>query len=122
MDIRPVAGNTSPPPMAEKPAPVRRDAVEAALSAVAVEAANESAASRAISDEKLDQAISSINNVFSARAQELAFTVDKESDRTIVTVIDKNTKEVIRQMPSREALEIAKALDRLQSLLTKQTA
>jgi flagellar protein FlaG len=37
-------------------------------------------------------------------------------------VVDKDTNEVIRQMPSREALEIAKALDKLQSLLARQTA
>lgn len=124
MDIKSFV-NTMPPPVADKPAPspvARKEAVDA-LSAAAVEALQESAAVKAaISEEQLDEAVSNINNVLSVRSQELEFTVDKESERTIVTVIDKNTKEMIRQMPSREALEIAKALDRLQSLLTKQTA
>lgn len=124
MDIKSVAA--MPPPGADK-APAasaaRREAVETMMNTSAVEALQESAAVRAsIGEEQLDNAVSSINNVLSMRSAELEFTVDKESDRTIVTVIDKNTKEVIRQMPSREALEIAKALDRLQSLLTKQTA
>lgn len=123
MDIKSFAAPM--PPVADKPAPApvaRREAVET-FNAAAVEALQESAAVKAaISEEQLDNAVSNINNVLSLRSQELEFTVDKESERTIVTVIDKNTKEVIRQMPSREALEIAKALDRLQSLLTKQTA
>ena len=121
MDIKSFAN--SMPPVAEKPAPVARKEAVDTLHAAAVEALKESAAVKAaISEEQLDNAVGSINNVLSLRSQELEFTVDKESERTIVTVIDKNTKEVIRQMPSREALEIAKALDRLQSLLTKQTA
>jgi flagellar protein FlaG len=120
MDIRPVAGNTVSAPMADKPAPaVRKEAVGAVVHAAAVEAAKDA---RAVDSKQLDEAVSNINKVLSVRSQELEFSVDKESDRTIVTVLDKNTKEVIRQMPSREALEIAKALDRLQSLLTRQTA
>lgn len=70
----------------------------------------------------VDEAVKNINTVLSVRSQSLEFTVDEESNRTIVSVIDKETQEVIRQMPSREALEIAKALDQLQSLLKKQSA
>lgn len=125
MDIKSFASSMAP--VADKPAPApapvaRKEAIET-LNAAAVAALEESAAVKAaISEEQLDNAVSSINTVLNVRSQELEFTVDKDSDRTIVTVIDKDTKEVIRQMPSREALEIAKALDRLQSLLTKQTA
>lgn len=123
MDIKPVGGNALQAPMADRPAPIaRKDSADAVISAAAVEAVKDSAASKPVDSEQLETAVSNINKVLSVRSQELEFSVDKESDRTIVTVLDKNTKEVIRQMPSREALEIAKALDRLQSLLTKQTA
>ena len=74
------------------------------------------------SEEQVSEALESINNALQVRSQDLQFSVDKDSARTIVTVTDKSTKEVIRQMPTREAMEIAKALDRLQSLLAKQTA
>jgi len=40
----------------------------------------------------------------------------------VVKVVDKETKEVIRQMPSKEVVELAKALDKLQGLMIKQTA
>jgi len=72
--------------------------------------------------EQLQQAVKNINTVLQARSQDLEFSVDSESERLIVTVTDKDTKEVIRQMPSKEAMEIAKALDHLQSLLISQTA
>ena len=40
----------------------------------------------------------------------------------IVKVVDRETREVLRQMPTQEALEIAKALDRTQGLLIKLEA
>lgn len=72
--------------------------------------------------EQLSLAVKNINTVLQSRSQDLEFSVDRDSERLIVTVTDKDTKEVIRQMPSKEAMEIAKALDHLQSLLIRQTA
>ena len=71
---------------------------------------------------QLSQAVKNINTALQTRSQDLEFSVDSDTSRLIVTVTDKNTKEVIRQMPSKEALEIAKAIDHLQSLLIRQTA
>lgn len=76
----------------------------------------------ATADERLSQAVESINTALQARSPELEFSVDSDSERMVVKVIDRDTKEVIRQMPSEEALEIAKALDRMQSILIRQTA
>lgn len=72
--------------------------------------------------EELDNALASINKTLQERAPGLEFSVDSESNRAIVKVVDMETKEVIRQMPSREVMEIAKALDKLQSLMARQTA
>ncbi len=74
------------------------------------------------STEQVAQALKSINAVLQTRSQDLEFSVDNDSAQMIVKVTDKTTHEVIRQMPTKEALEIAKELDRLQSLLKPQTA
>jgi len=71
---------------------------------------------------ELDESLRNINKSMQALSQELEFSIDPDTDRTIVKVVDQRTKEVIRQMPSVEALEIAKALDRLQGLLIRQQA
>jgi len=55
-------------------------------------------------------------------ANDLEFSVDAESGRVLLRVRDKETQELIRQIPSEEMLAIADALDRLQGLLLKQTA
>lgn len=52
----------------------------------------------------------------------LQFSIDEDTGKTLVKVIDLQTKEVIRQIPSQEAIDIAKALDKLQGLLIHNKA
>ncbi len=52
----------------------------------------------------------------------LDFSIDDNSGKTIVRVTDKESGELIRQIPSQEMLEIARSIDRLQGMLVKQTA
>ena len=72
--------------------------------------------------DQVAEAVRNINKTMQALSQDLEFSVDADSNRTIVKVVDQQTKEVIRQMPTAEALEIAKALDRVQGLLIRQKA
>jgi flagellar protein FlaG len=71
---------------------------------------------------QLNDAVKSINATINALSPNLEFTVDSDTERTVVKVIDKQTNEIIRQLPTPEALEIAKAVDRLQGLLIRQKA
>jgi flagellar protein FlaG len=73
-------------------------------------------------EEQVKQALKSINELLKTRSPDLEFSIDRDSDRAIVKVVDKETQEVIRQMPSEDALQIAKALDRLQSMLIREKA
>ena len=54
--------------------------------------------------------------------QNLLFSIDEDTERTVVKVVDAATDEVIRQIPSEEVLAIAKALDKLQGVLIQQKA
>ena len=72
--------------------------------------------------EKVKQAVQNINKSLQSMSRDLEFSVDSDSNRTIVKVVDSKTKEVIRQIPSQEALEISKALDTVRGLLIKQQA
>ena len=127
MELRPTSANTNPgaaPVLVAKYTQAAQTPPSAGVSAPAPvqSAAAVKRAEAPPSEEQVTDALESINTALKERSQALQFSVDKDSARTIVTVTDTNTKEVIRQMPTREAMEIAKALDRLQSLLTKQTA
>ncbi|MEM5431806.1 flagellar protein FlaG [Cupriavidus oxalaticus] len=52
----------------------------------------------------------------------LRFEIDKDTNRIITKVIDKETGDLIRQMPTEEVLRIARAMDKLQGLLVSKTA
>lgn len=54
--------------------------------------------------------------------RDIQFSLDQDSGRTVVKVIDKETKDTLMQFPSEEALSIAKSLDKLQGLLVRQKA
>nr|WP_315221625.1 flagellar protein FlaG [uncultured Duganella sp.] len=75
--------------------------------------------------EQLKEAVSRLNKASLDKSQGLEFSIDNDSKRTVVKVIDQTTKEVLRQIPTPEALEIAKALESKSStagLLIQQTA
>jgi len=76
------------------------------------------------SPEKLDvkQAVEKISEFVSSRQSELSFSIDDASGSQIVKIMDTQTKQVIRQFPSEEAVAIAQALDKLQGLLIKDKA
>lgn len=44
---------------------------------------------------------------------QVQFTIDKDLGRTIVRVIDTETKKVLRQFPSEEMIAIARNIDRM---------
>ena len=75
-----------------------------------------------VSQQKLNEALESINKAMREQSTNLEFEVDGESDRTIVRVVDQKTGDVIRQVPTKEAMEIAKSIDRMQSLLVNYKA
>lgn len=72
--------------------------------------------------EALDEAVKAANDFVKPFNNALNFSVDQESQTTVVKVIDQSTKEVIRQIPSEEMLALAKALDTMKGLLIQQKA
>jgi flagellar protein FlaG len=71
---------------------------------------------------ELKTAVEKLNQSMTASSQDLQFSVDEDSKKTVVKLIDRTTHEVLRQMPSKEALEIAKSLDKAMGKLIDQRA
>ena len=59
----------------------------------------------------LEKAIEAANRLVQQHTKELRFDVDDDSGRTIVRVVDLETKAVLMQIPSEEMLALAKALE-----------
>jgi len=63
-----------------------------------------------ISSEDIQQAVSELNQHIQNIERDLFFSVDDSSGRTIVRVVNSETEEVIRQIPSEEVLRISRSI------------
>lgn len=68
------------------------------------------------------RAVEKIGQFVASKQSELSFSIDDASGAQVVKITDIQTKQVIRQFPSEEAIAIANALDKLQGLLIKDKA
>jgi flagellar protein FlaG len=80
------------------------------------------AASATPSREQIDQAMTEVKKAIAPVARNLQFSIDDETGRSVVKVIDASTNEVIRQFPSEELLAITRSIDKFSGLFVKQKA
>lgn len=102
--------------------PVVQDAIVSPASQVEMPAKAVQAATSVPNAEQVKQAVEQVNNVLKTIETNLNFMVDKDTGIRIVKVVDAETNDVIRQIPSEEVVAIAKALDTLQGLIIRQKA
>ena len=114
-------GNVPPPVVAstsERAAP----AGGAKVASAAAAAQSATAAAPARSDE-VRKAAKQVNEALKGTASsDLQFSVEGENKDVVVRVVDSQTKEVIRQIPSEQMVAISKAMDNLSGLLVQQKA
>jgi len=75
-----------------------------------------------LSRDAVKQVANQINDFLRSSSSNLQFTVDGDTSDVVVRIVDSQTKEVIRQIPSEEMLAISKSLDQMSGLLLKQKA
>ena len=72
--------------------------------------------------EQLNHAMQEVQKAVAPLAQELQFSIDKDTGRTVVKVMDTETHKMVRQIPSEEIMAMAQQLSKLQGLLVKDKA
>ncbi len=70
----------------------------------------------------LEDAVKNLEKFVSSVNSEISFSIDQSSGAQVVKVLDSQSKEVLRQIPSEEAIQLAQALDKLQGLFVKAKA
>jgi len=60
------------------------------------------------------QAVSEINEIVQSVQRDLSFNMDEDSGKTVIRVVDTESGELIRQIPSKEVLAIASQLREFQ--------
>jgi len=63
-----------------------------------------------VSNEELREIVTQLNESVQQIQRDLLFSVDDSSGRTIVRVVNSETEEVVRQMPTEEVLRISRNL------------
>ncbi|MCW5626594.1 MAG: flagellar protein FlaG [Burkholderiales bacterium] len=74
------------------------------------------------SPQDLQKMLAEAQTLLTSRAANLEFSLDDETGKTVVRVVDKETQEVIRQFPSEEMLAVARNLQRIQGFLLEDRA
>ena len=69
----------------------------------------------------LTGAVKKLNEYVAPALQTIEFSIDDESDRILVKVVDTETQKVLRQIPNEEVLAITRSLDKLRGLVIRQT-
>jgi len=75
-----------------------------------------------VSKEQLEGAVATIQDFVQSVQRSLNFAVDESSGQVVVKVTDADSGDVIRQIPSEEALNLAENLTEVRSLLFKAEA
>ncbi|MDZ4202553.1 MAG: flagellar protein FlaG [Gallionella sp.] len=81
------------------------------------------AAEQQPSTEQLKNVVDNINKVLKQSNKNLEFSVDSETNKQLVKLVDTESGEVIRQFPSEEAMIISRSIEQFQQgMLLKQEA
>lgn len=75
-----------------------------------------------VTQEAVAAAVQSANAYVQSVSTSLQFSLDQDTGRTVVKMIDTSTDEVLRQFPSEEMLAISASIDRMQGLLINREA
>ena len=105
--------------IADNNLPEYRKLTESTPSAVAAPA--KAAEAPQVSKAELEEAVEKLNALVS-RATTILFSLDDDSGRTIIRVVDTETQTVLRQIPNEEALAMSRNMERLQGLVLRQQA
>ncbi len=116
------SGNAGLPQASAYPSQTNNNAATAAVTAKPVEPVQSTQATGLSSSDQVQQAVTQIKQVAEKLAQNLHFSIDDDTGITVVKITDSSTQEVIRQIPTEEAVSIAKTLDKVQGLLFSEKA
>lgn len=84
--------------------------------------ANGSSDESTSSENQVTDAVDKLSKFVSTIRPEISFSVDQSSGTRVVKIMDSQSKEVLRQIPSEEAIQLAQALDKLQGLFVRDKA
>ena len=78
-------------------------------------------AQKSLSPDQIDGLVKELNEAMKVINTAISFSVDKATGKTVITVTDADTKQVIRQIPSEEMMRVAERISQLLGVLFDKT-
>lgn len=75
-----------------------------------------------LSVDEVLEVVQKANAALTSNQSNLKFVVDSENGKPIVQIVDRETQEILKQIPSVEMLKIAKAIEKMQGVLMSREA
>jgi flagellar protein FlaG len=72
---------------------------------------------RELSDKRIEEAVRRLNEQMKETQTKLGFSVDNQTDRLIVKVTNKETGELVRQIPAEAVVKVAQSIESLKGVL-----
>lgn len=85
-------------------------------------ASREAAKEKKVSEKDVQNIVRDINSTLQSLHTELSFSVDKETSKMVLKVINTKTQEVIRQIPAEDALRLSSRISKLLGTLIDENA
>ncbi|WP_120993200.1 flagellar protein FlaG [Stutzerimonas urumqiensis] len=101
---------------------IKRETPRETVASAAVEPGKGSLKERTPSGEQVDSALAEMKAFAQRIERNLDFSVDDSSGQVVVKVIDGDSGDVIRQIPSEEILRLSERLEDMRSLLFQAKA
>lgn len=98
---------------------------EASLSAPSVEKLNKQgsvAENTTLTVEEISETVEALNDMMRSIERGINFRVDDDNGRTVIKIMDKQTSELIKQIPSEDILRLINSMQNMQSLLFEERA
>jgi flagellar protein FlaG len=121
MNLNPIPSATTAASVPEsKPAAASANRAGAPVAPDAASAPRPPAA-KPVNPDELKESIDAINRFLKVNS-EVQFSIDDSSGQSVIKVVDTETKKILRQFPSQQALEIGKDFKGLKGLLIRGVA
>jgi flagellar protein FlaG len=75
-----------------------------------------------ISEDDVQKVVKELNHHLRATNTEMNFSVDKDTEKVVLKIVDSETQEVIRQIPAEEALRRSLQISKLLGFLVDENA
>lgn len=125
-DSLPAALPTSPPTSLQTPPQSALNQAGRAQAATATQATGRGTlaadSDKPVDPAALQQSVATLNQFIQPHEGSIEFSIDEDSGKTLLKIIDKETDTVLMQFPSKDALALAKTLGKTAGMLIRDSA